>query len=116
MSDASSALLNTTALAPAKVVLSDEQLSVARYWVEGKGNMLVRARAGTGKTFLIRQCIPVMKQPVGVVAFGKAIAAEVSAKVAADGNKADVGTFHSFGFRAPAACLSQRQAGRQRRR
>ena len=96
----SDALLNSTSLTPVAIVLSDEQANVARYWVDGKGNLLVKARAGTGKTFLIRQCIPLMKKPVGVVAFGKAIAAEVDAKIKADGNKADVATFNSFGFRA----------------
>jgi DNA helicase-2/ATP-dependent DNA helicase PcrA len=101
----SDALLASSSLTPVAIVLSDEQADVARYWIDGRGNMLVKARAGTGKTFLIRQCIPVMKRPVGVVAFGKAIADEVAAKIAADGNKADVATFNSFGFRAVRAAF-----------
>lgn len=84
----------------APVVYSPEQLAIIRFIDAGKGNLIVRARAGTGKTFLIRHSIPVMTGRVGVAAFGKEISVEVDLKIRQDGNKADVGTFHSFGFRA----------------
>ncbi len=38
---------------PAGIVLSDEQLQIVAWFKDGKGNLVVRARAGTGKTFTI---------------------------------------------------------------
>lgn len=80
--------------------LSDEQLAIANFVDTGKSNILVIARAGTGKTFLIRQCIPLMRGRVAIAAYNTKIAKEIAARVVQDGNKADVATFHSFGFRA----------------
>jgi len=92
-------LETSTALTPV-FKLSREQLAVASFVMDGRGNILVVARAGTGKTFLIRQCIPLMSGTVAVVAFARKISNEISLKIAQDGNNADVGTFHSFGARA----------------
>lgn len=80
--------------------LSPQQLDIANFVDAGKGNLLVVARAGTGKTTLIRQCLPLMVGPVAIAAYNSKIAEEIDSKVRADGNRADVATFHSFGRRA----------------
>ena len=80
-------------------LLSPEQLAIAREVQTGRGNIEVIARAGTGKTFLIRSCLPLMRGPVAIVAYNKKIAREIEAKVQIDNGRADVGTFHSFGNR-----------------
>lgn len=87
------ALTTTTSLSP-------EQLDIARYVAEQTGNLIVRARAGTGKSFTLRKIIPLLTGTTAVVCFGKDPADEMKAKCAEEGIKADVGTFHSFGFRA----------------
>lgn len=110
--------MTSAEIAPAAgVVLSSEQTAIAMHVDQGKGNILVVARAGTGKTFLIRQCLPLMRGPVAICAFNSKIVREVAAKVAADGNKADIATFHSFGWRAlrqvyPKAKLEGKGAGK----
>jgi DNA helicase II / ATP-dependent DNA helicase PcrA len=80
--------------------LSTEQLAIARYIAEETGNVLVRARAGTGKSFTLRKIVPLLSGTVAIVCFGKDPAAEMKAKCAEEGIKADVGTFHGFGLRA----------------
>jgi len=88
--------METTALVTTK--LSYEQLDVANYVDTGEGNFIVRARAGTGKTFLILQCLGMMKGNIAILAYGKEIAAEIRAKVAKAGHRGvDVSTFHSVG-------------------
>lgn len=115
------ALETTTALVNSDVIrLSDEQLAIAQAVKTGKGNLLVRARAGTGKTYLIRRCVPLMLGEIAVAAYNRKIAREIREKLAADGQAMrswaevqahrsglDVGTFHSFGWRV----LSQRLRG-----
>ena len=82
------------------VSLSDEQLDVVRFVDTGAGNLIVKARAGTGKTFLILQCLPLMNGNVAIMAYGKDIAAEIRAKVAHAGHRnVDVSTFHAMGAR-----------------
>ena len=103
-------LESTTALTPVEpvIVLSEEQVAIANKVRNGKKNILVRARAGTGKTFLLRNCIPLMSGEIAVCAYNRKIAKEIRFKVEADGylrnqkignqSGADVGTFHSYGF------------------
>ena len=92
--------MQDTIISPPAVVLSEQQLAIVRHVESGRGNLLVIARAGTGKTFLIRQCLPVMRGKIAIAAYNNKIAAELSEKVREDGNRADVATFHSFGYRA----------------
>jgi len=81
-------------------VLSDEQLAIARHVDKGNGHFIVRARAGTGKTFLILQCLPLMRGSISIMAYGNAIAAEIRSKVAKTEIRGiDVMTFHSLGAR-----------------
>lgn len=80
--------------------LSAQQLDIANWVDTGRGNGLVVARAGTGKTTLIRACVPLMAGGVAIAAYNSKIAQEISAKVQADGNQAEVATFHSFGWAA----------------
>jgi DNA helicase II / ATP-dependent DNA helicase PcrA len=80
--------------------LSTEQQTIARFAAEEKGNFLVRARAGTGKSFTIRKIVPLLAGTTAIVCFGKDPADEMKAKCAEESIVADVGTFHSFGFRA----------------
>lgn len=99
------------------ITLSPEQTAIAMHVDAGQGNILVVARAGTGKTFLIRQCLPLMRGPVAICAFNSKIVKEVAAKVSQDGNRADIATFHSFGWRAlrgvyPKAKLEGKGAGK----
>ena len=82
------------------MMLSQEQLAIAKHVENGRDNIQVVARAGTGKTTLIRACLPLMRGPVVVLANNTKIAKEIEAKIRADNNRADVGTFHSFGNRA----------------
>ena len=81
------------------LTLSPEQLAIAKYVEDGRDNVMVVARAGTGKTFLIRVCLPLMRGPVAILAYNNKIAKEIESKVRADNGRADVGTFHSFGNR-----------------
>jgi len=92
--------------------LSDEQLAIASYVRDGNGNIVVMARAGTGKTYLLRRCVPLMSGLIAIVAYNRKIAREIKTKLFEDGQTLrsfgdylagrpglDVGTFHSYGFR-----------------
>jgi DNA helicase-2/ATP-dependent DNA helicase PcrA len=102
-------LNSTTALSTEKAIeaikLSEEQLDICR-GVQNKatGNMLVIARAGTGKTFLILQCLAIVFGRIAVVAYNRKIAKEIKGKIAKAGHRhVDSGTFHSFGQRIMSA-------------
>lgn len=96
---------------PSIIELSDEQLVIALDIKDAKGNLLVRARAGTGKTYLIRKCVPLMHGKIAIAAYNRKIASEIREKLQVDGamirswsdrekgrNGVDVGTFHSYGY------------------
>ena len=80
--------------------LSAEQLDIAQVVQNETGNIMVMAGAGTGKSTTIRKVIPLFRGSVAVVMFGHDPAAEMAAKCAEEGIKADIGTFHRFGGRA----------------
>lgn len=73
-------------------------------------NIVVLARAGTGKTWLLRQCIPFMQGEIAVMAYNTKIKNEILGKLRDDGHLrsyrnmmlgtagADVWTFHAFGW------------------
>jgi DNA helicase-2/ATP-dependent DNA helicase PcrA len=63
------------------------------------GNLLVRARAGTGKTTTMVQACQFMSGSVAFCAYNKPVAEEIKVKVAPLKN-VKAGTFHSFGYLA----------------
>ena len=96
----SSTALSTEAAVKA-IQLSEEQLAIA-HGVKNKatGNILTIARAGTGKTFLIMQCLALVAGTVAVAAYNNKIAGEIETKIKKAGlNHVKSGTFHSFGAR-----------------
>lgn len=83
---------------PEGVVLSSEQLAIVDWFVSGQGNLVVRARAGTGKTFTIVFAVsraPERRKLYAV--FGKDNQLEAEQKIA-DPN-VDVLTLHALGLR-----------------
>lgn len=76
---------------------SDQQQAIFRWFASGSGNMVGRARAGTGKTTTILEGID--RAPEGKIllgAFNKRIAEELRAKLR--NPAADVKTLHAIGF------------------
>lgn len=83
-------------------VLSPQQEDIVRFVTEGYGNGVVQAVAGSGKTFiLLRACEAIPRnQTIGIMAYNKSIATEISDKIAALGlPNVTVGTCHSFGLK-----------------
>ncbi|CAM6053372.1 unnamed protein product [Sphagnum tenellum] len=84
----------------AMIVLSDEQKAIAQFVDSGSGNLIVRARAGTGKTSLILQCLPLMRGSKAIFSYSNKIVGEIREKVSSAGHRGvDVSTFHSIGGR-----------------
>lgn len=79
---------------------SDEQKAIFAWFENGKGSMLVRARAGTGKTTTIKKAFSFAPEERMLYAvFNKKNQREASGKIT-DG-RVDVKTLHSVGF----ACI-----------
>lgn len=78
---------------------SPQQAAILAKVDEAAENLLVVARAGCGKTTLIEMATARMAGKVAVVAYNKAIAAELSRRLGGMAN-VEANTFHSFGFRA----------------
>ena len=81
------------------------QQQAGKQWVrEGSGNLIVMAVAGSGKTTLLTEMLPETQETdtVAFCAYNKAIAEEISQRVAPLGlqNRVTTGTCHSFGFAA----------------
>ena len=64
-----------------------------------ESNLMIRARAGCGKTTTLEEGSKEMKGRVGLVAYNKAIATELASRVKGRPN-VEANTFHSFGYRA----------------
>lgn len=81
---------------------SPQQEAVIDWVNNGQGSVIVRARAGTGKTFTLLEAMGEMNGRVAYCVFNKKNANEAEAKVGARGlnNKVVVGTFHKFGWDA----------------
>lgn len=81
--------------------LSTQQANFCE-WVEtGNGSALLRARAGTGKTYTLIEALKrIHGQSVALCAYNNKIAKEIDEKVSKAGLRASVGTFHKFGFAA----------------
>lgn len=78
---------------------SQQQQAIFTWCREGKGNLVVRARAGTGKTTTIVEALKhAPESDVLLCAFNKRIAKELTAKVAQSGGSAEVKTLHGVGF------------------
>lgn len=79
------------------------QQTVIYQWVEsGKGNGIVEAVAGSGKTTTLIEAVRRMKGSVAFLAYNKKIATEIESRLQRVQTTARVksGTFHSFGFGA----------------
>lgn len=102
-------LLTTTALV--EPVLSEQQLAIIVVVRDPKGgNIVIRARAGTGKTFAIVHCVVktiYIERPrdsIAVMAYNKAAGKELKDRLTkaglTDWRRVQAGTCHSFGFKA----------------
>src|SRR5512137_30735 len=75
---------------------SDQQENIFGWAKEGEGNLVVRARAGTGKTTTIIEAINYApEQSILLAAFNKKIAEELKTKL--KNPKAEAKTLHSVG-------------------
>lgn len=89
--------------APHKVQVPSPQQQAAVDWVvTDRGNLLMTAVAGSGKTTTLLMMLQHMGGYVSVVCYNKPVQIEIEAKVRkmGFGNNVQVGTFHSFGLRA----------------
>ncbi len=89
------------------VGLSDQQLEVIKWVLEGRGSLELRARAGCGKTFTLMKVVKAIVAnkmgDVALMAYNKKIADEIKVKLEQAGydwRVAQAGTVHSFGFGA----------------
>jgi DNA helicase-2/ATP-dependent DNA helicase PcrA len=80
---------------------SAQQKAVYQWVKDGRGNMILVAVAGAGKTTTILNATTLMKGSVAIAAYNKKIADEITGKLKTAGVGANVkaGTFHSFGLR-----------------
>lgn len=77
---------------------SKQQLDIFDWFSAGTGNLVVRARAGTGKTTTIVEAVrKAPESSIMLCAFNKRIAAELQTRLT--GSVADAATLHSIGFR-----------------
>lgn len=86
-----------------EVIFSERQKDVFGFIQYGSGNAVIKAVAGSGKTFTIVNALKFIppEQTVIFVAFNKSIANELTKKVQALGlTNVEVRTLHSFGARA----------------
>lgn len=84
--------------ADTKIVWSDEQSSIVDWFKSGTKNLVVRARAGTGKTFtIIGGATAAPESRIGYLVFNKKNQVEASEKIA--DARITVITLHSAGFR-----------------
>lgn len=93
--------------------LTTQQSAVVDHVATSKQSLVVEAKAGTGKTtVIIESIIQSTRQNQAVVAFNRAIADEVSAKLkkaGVDWKKCNANTVHSFGFSAYRKAFELRQ-------
>jgi uncharacterized Zn finger protein (UPF0148 family) len=76
---------------------SDEQRKIFAWFKSGRGNLVVRARAGTGKTTSILRAIDdAPESRILLAAFNKSIAVELQAKLR--NPRAEAKTLHSLGY------------------
>lgn len=91
------------AAAPLEFTPSEQQLAVLNWVKLGRGNAIVEARAGSGKTSTLRAIAQSITGQAAFLAFNKSIAKEIESKLLAAGldwQRVKSGTFHSFGLNA----------------
>lgn len=77
-------------------IWSEQQVSIFEWFKTGRGNLVVRARAGTGKTTTIIEAITFAPEDkILLAAFNKSIATELKTKL--QNPKAEAKTLHSVG-------------------
>jgi superfamily I DNA/RNA helicase len=80
----------------AEVKHSEQQISIFNWFKDGEGNLVIRARAGTGKTYTVVNAIQFApEQKILMAAFNKRIATELKEKI--KNPKAEAKTLHSVG-------------------
>jgi superfamily I DNA/RNA helicase len=96
------------------MMLTEQQQAVVDWCLSGTGHAVVEARAGTGKTFVVKQCLSELNRQgtsdMAVLAYNKSIADEIKADIKrpvedgglgiTDWKVAMAGTVHSFAFSA----------------
>ena len=81
-----------------KINWSDEQLAIFDWFKSGKGNLVVQARAGTGKTTTIKEAFShAPEERMLYAVFNKKNQVEAAAKITDP--RVEVKTLHSLGFR-----------------
>lgn len=84
--------------APSARVWSDQQVAIFDWSRCGRGNLIVRARAGTGKTTTIIQMLEYApERKILLAAFNKSIARELESRIRRQGVEAK--TLHGLGLR-----------------
>jgi DNA helicase-2/ATP-dependent DNA helicase PcrA len=78
---------------------SEQQKSIFEWFKSGQGNLIVRARAGTGKTTTILEAINhAPEAKILLAAFNKRIARELQERLGGWGGRAEAKTLHGLGF------------------
>lgn len=86
-----------------KINLTPEQLAIISHCRDTSSNLVVDAKAGSGKTSTILLCLPHLRGTVSLQAFNKAIAVEMQAKANLsfeDALRVSISTVHSHGLSA----------------
>lgn len=89
--------------APSPWPLSPQQEAILSHVNQPSGNLIVEARAGTGKTSTLIEVCKDIGQGAAFLAFNKAIATEIERKLAVENisnKQVKAATFHSVGFQA----------------
>jgi len=80
----------------AEIKHSEQQVSIFNWFKDGEGNLVIRARAGTGKTYTVVKAIEFAPEnKILMAAFNKRIAQELKEKI--KNPKAEAKTLHSVG-------------------
>ena len=90
-----------------KIIYSEYQKNVLDYVLNGKGNLIINAVAGSGKTFIISECckqLGMRKQDCLFLAFNRSIRDELQKKI---GDYSEVNTTHQFGLRCLYRCVGR---------
>lgn len=82
-----------------EITLSDQQVAILDWVKNGKGNAIVEAVAGSGKTFTLVEAVKLMRGWVFLGAYNAKMGAELKQKTSGM-NQVKAGTFHSAGYGA----------------
>lgn len=81
--------------------LSIQQGHIVEFGKNQRGSLLIKALAGTGKTYTLLELLKVLRGTTALTAYNNKIAAELDEKVTKAGIRtATVGTCHKYGFAA----------------